>query len=122
MKEYALDFLLWKSDFISIHCDENPTSKNLLTEKKLKLIRANAFVINTSRPSILDEKALLRALEAGLIKGAALDTTNLKFDPVYQPPPKNLIVTPHIAGRSIEDRISTCEYLVEKVGNSGYTL
>jgi phosphoglycerate dehydrogenase-like enzyme len=122
MKEHALDYLLWKSDFITIHCDENPTSKGLLSEEKLKLIRPTSFLINTSRASILDEQALLRSLKTGKIKGAALDTTNLKFSALYEPAPWNLIVTPHIAGRSIEDRISTCEYLVNKVGDSGYTL
>lgn len=118
MDNFALDHLLATSHFVTLHCDENPTTKNLISRERIALMRPTSFLINTSRPSVLDEPALMKALSSGRIAGAALDTSNLQFG-LYNPQPKNLIITPHIAGRSIEDRVATCNFLVNKVKATG---
>jgi len=69
----SLEELLGRVDFISINCDLNPTSYHLINERTLACIRKEAVIINTARGPIIDEPALVRALEAGRIAGAALD-------------------------------------------------
>ena len=69
----GLEELLSRADFISVNCDLNPTSYHLINDKTLALALKNAVIINTARGPIIDEPALVRALESGQIAGAALD-------------------------------------------------
>jgi D-3-phosphoglycerate dehydrogenase / 2-oxoglutarate reductase len=69
----SLDSLLSQSDFVSLNCDLNPTSIHLINREKLEKMRATAILINTSRGQVVDESALVEALESGVIAGAALD-------------------------------------------------
>ena len=69
----GLEELLSRADFISVNCDLNPTSYHLINDKTLGLACKNAVIINTARGPIIDELALVRALESGQIAGAALD-------------------------------------------------
>jgi phosphoglycerate dehydrogenase-like enzyme len=68
-----LHFLLSNSDFISVHCDLNPTSYHLINHDTLSLVRSNAVLINTARGPIVEEKALIEALQSNRLAGAALD-------------------------------------------------
>jgi len=77
-KKYEVDMvrledLLSQADFISINCDLNPTSRHLINAKMLALMKPSAVIINTARGSIIDESALINALEDKKIAGAALD-------------------------------------------------
>jgi len=65
--------LLESSDFVTLHCDLNPTSFQLVGRSELKLMRASAYLINTSRGPVVDEAALIEALQRRQIAGAALD-------------------------------------------------
>ena len=69
----SLEDLLSQADFVSINCDLNPTSRHLINEKVLLLMKPSAVIINTARGSLIDEPALINALEGKDIAGAALD-------------------------------------------------
>jgi glyoxylate reductase len=90
--------LLARSDFVSIHCPLTPATHHLISGEALKLMRPSAILINTARGAIVDQAALLTALRAGRIAGAALDVTDPEpltaDDPLLSAP--NLLVVPHI--------------------------
>jgi D-3-phosphoglycerate dehydrogenase len=69
----SLDDLLATADFVSINCDLNPTSYHLLNERTLALMKPTAYLINTARGPIIEEQALIAALQSQRIAGAALD-------------------------------------------------
>jgi D-3-phosphoglycerate dehydrogenase len=91
--------LLQASDYVSIHTPLTPATRNLISSNELQLMKSSAFIINTSRGGILDEKALYEALTKGVIRGAALDVLE-KEPPDYRHPLfslDNILVTPHAA-------------------------
>lgn len=93
----SLDDVLRSSDFISIHCPLNNSTFHLIGEKEFRKMEKKPIIINTSRGPIIDEKALIRALEEGLISGAGLDVLE-KEPPDPQNPllgMENVIITPH---------------------------
>lgn len=93
-----------ESDFISINLPRTPETINLISQKELSLMKNSAYIVNTSRGSILDEKALFNALQQGIIRGAATDVME-KEPPDFENPLfscDNLIVTPHAAFYSEE--------------------
>jgi len=98
------DTLLKESDFISLHCPLNDSTKHLIGEKAFKKMGKKPFLLNTSRGPIVDENALIQALKKGLISGAGLDV--LENEP---PDPLNLllqmenvILNPHVSFYSVE--------------------
>ncbi|MDP9129638.1 MAG: D-2-hydroxyacid dehydrogenase, partial [Candidatus Binatota bacterium] len=102
--------LFRQADFITLHCPLTPDTKNLINPQTLGLMKPGAFLINTARGALVDEPALIKALRAKRIAGAALDVIT------QEPPPSdhpivvaatvldNLIVTPHTAWSSSEAR------------------
>jgi len=99
-----LDNLLRRADLISIHTPLNQKTKDLIAERELSLIKPGAFIINTARAGIINQQALIKALDENRVAGAALDVH-------YQEPPapddpffknKNLLFTPHIGGATNE--------------------
>lgn len=91
-----LETLLKESDYITIHTPLNNATKGIIGYKELEMINENAFLINTSRGGIIDEKALYDALKNNKIKGAALDSYKdepLKNSPLVEL--KNIIMTSH---------------------------
>jgi D-3-phosphoglycerate dehydrogenase / 2-oxoglutarate reductase len=97
-----LPLLLAASDFISLHCDLNPTSFHLIGEAEFGLMRSSAFLINTSRGAVIDEAALVAALRAGEIAGAALDVFEVEPLPPDSPLLKmdNCLLAPHNSNSS----------------------
>ncbi|MDT8283639.1 MAG: 2-hydroxyacid dehydrogenase [Gammaproteobacteria bacterium] len=104
----ALHELLPKVDVLSLHCPLTQSTRGLIGEKELALMRSDAILINTSRGGLVDEKALLDALQKNRLGGAGLDVL------AQEPPPENyfllqqklpnLIITPHTAWASREAR------------------
>jgi D-3-phosphoglycerate dehydrogenase / 2-oxoglutarate reductase len=104
IKLVSLPELLRRSDYISIHTALTQETRHLIGEKEFALMKASAYVINTSRGPVIDEKAMIRALEAGRIAGAGLDV--FEKEPVDPDNPllkmDNVIVLPHSASYSDE--------------------
>jgi len=98
----SLDDLLRRSDFVSLNCDLNPTSIHLMNARTLALMRLNAVLINTARGPIVDEPALVSALQAGQIAGAALDVFEVEPLPVNSLllHMDNVLLAPHNANSS----------------------
>ena len=98
------DTVLKESDFISIHCPLNDSTRHLIGEQAFKKMEQKPLLINTSRGPIIDEKALIEALEKGLISGAGLDVLE-KEPPDPQNPllkMENVILSPHVSFYSEE--------------------
>jgi len=100
----GLDEVLNESDFISIHCPLNDSTRHLIGEKEFKKMEKKPLLINTSRGPIIDEKALIQALEEGRIAGAGLDV--LEKEPPDSVNPmltmENVILSPHVGFYSEE--------------------
>jgi glyoxylate reductase len=114
-----LDGLLKESDYVSIHVPFNKNTYHLMNEQKLKLMKCSAYLINTSRGQVVDERALVKALRRKWIAGAALDVFEkepitkdsrlLKFD--------NVVLVPHIGSASIQTREKMAEVAANNILN-----
>ncbi|MEM3531183.1 MAG: D-2-hydroxyacid dehydrogenase [Nitrososphaerales archaeon] len=115
-KLVSLDELLSSSDFVSLHVTLTDETYHMINEEKLSKMKKNAYLINTSRGSVIDEKALLNALKEGLIKGAALDVFEIE-PPVSNELIKlhNIIATPHIGAQTKEAQELAATLLVDKI-------
>ncbi len=102
----SIDEILESSDFISLHCPLTPETHGLISAASLAKMKPTAFLVNTARGPLIDEKALADALNSGLIAGAACDVVSA--EPILPTNPllraKNLTLTPHIAWAAIEAR------------------
>jgi phosphoglycerate dehydrogenase-like enzyme len=98
LKSSSREILLEESDFVTIHLVLGPTTRGLVGGPELKRMRSSAFLINTSRAAIVDQLALVKALEEGWIAGAGLDVFEREPLPTEHPFRKlpNVLATPHI--------------------------
>ena len=105
-KRTGLEELLAGSDFVSIHCPLTPQTKGMIDKERLALMKASAFLINTSRGPIIVEEDLAEALNNNIIAGAGVDVLSLEppreGNPLFHA--KNCIITPHIAWATKEAR------------------
>ena len=105
-----LDAALPRADFVTIHCPKTPETVGLFNAARFKLMKPTAYLINTARGGIVDEKALHEALMSKKIAGAGLDVFEQEPPPVGQPLHRlpNVIMAPHVAGVTVEavDRMS----------------
>ncbi|HET9918711.1 MAG TPA: D-glycerate dehydrogenase [Ktedonobacteraceae bacterium] len=109
-QQYNLTYLpmeevLRQSDFISVHTPYMPSTHHLIGERELSLMKPTAILINTARGPIVDEKALVRALQNGTIAGAGLDV--FENEPAVEPElmtMENVVILPHIASASLKTR------------------
>jgi D-3-phosphoglycerate dehydrogenase len=114
--------LLRQSDFVSINCDLNPTSHHLMNSDSFALMKSNAILINTARGPIVEETALVTALNSKQIGGAALDV--FEFEPLPSDSPllkmDNVMLAPHNSNSSPEawERVhwNTIKNLIEGLG------
>jgi len=98
----TLDDLLGRADYVSLHCDLNPTSYHLMNPRTFAKMKPTAVLINTSRGPVVEEQALIAALQNRCIAGAALDV--YEFEPLPQDSPlkqmENVMLAPHNANSS----------------------
>lgn len=108
--EYVSDLptLLHQSDFVTLHVPLNKDTFHLIGEKELAMMKPTAILINTSRGSVVDQKALYQALKQKKIQAAAIDVTEV--EPIAKDDPlltlDNILVSPHIAGYSRPTRLA----------------
>lgn len=95
------------ADFVTLHCPLNEQSKLMINEKSLALFKSTAYLINTARGGLIDEKALADALNEGRIAGAGLDVLSTEPPKANNPllTAKNCLITPHVAWASYESRV-----------------
>jgi len=100
----ALDDLLAESDVISLHCPLLPSTRNLIDIDAFRKMKRNALLINTARGGLVDEAALIQALNTGLIAGAGFDVLSVEppkdGHPLLDLRHPNFILTPHVAWAS----------------------
>lgn len=105
----SLDQMLARMDFISVNCPHTPATFHLLSARRLKLIRKDAYIINTARGEVIDEATLTKLLEDGEIGGAALDV--FEHEPAVNPKLVRLakagkvVLLPHMGSATLEGRI-----------------
>lgn len=106
VQSVSLDELLKNSDFISVHVPLNDQTKYLINKEKLELMKPTAYLINTARGPVVNEKELIDALQNKVIAGAALDVQEV--EPLDSNSPlftmDNVIITPHIGWKAMESR------------------
>lgn len=97
-----MDELLKRSDFVSLHCDLNPSTRGLIGERELKLMKPTAVLINTSRGPVVQQAAIEKALLEGTIAGAGLDVFEIEPIPATSLLLKmdNVLLTPHLSQSS----------------------
>lgn len=98
----TLDDLLVRSDFVSLNCDLNPTSHHIMNAQTMGMMKPSAILINTARGPLVDEPALVAALQEGKIAGAALDVFEQEPLPLDSPLLKmgNVMLAPHNSNSS----------------------
>jgi len=104
VESVSFDDLLARSDFISVHAPLQPATRGLMNAKTFAKMKKGAFLINTARGPLVDEPALIAALDSGHLGGAALDVVTT--EPLAKDSPligrDNVILTPHTAFYSVE--------------------
>lgn len=112
----SLNDLIKNSDYISLHVPLLPQTKGMIGTNEFALMKKTAFLVNTARGGVVDEKALLNALNDGEIAGAALDVFEkeppLEWELVKHP---RLVATPHLASSTKEAQIRVGELTADKV-------
>jgi lactate dehydrogenase-like 2-hydroxyacid dehydrogenase len=108
--------LLQKADFVTIHVPLDPSTRRMINEERLRLMKKTAFLINTARGAIVDEKALYKALKEGWIAGAGLDVFETE-PPVFRDHIllENVVSSPHSAGLSNQASYAMAMETVKKV-------
>lgn len=117
IQSVTLEELLKRSDFVSIHCPLTPQTKYLINKDTLKLMKPSAYIINTSRGSIIKETDLIEALQNKTIAGAALDVQEQEPPELDNPmfDMDNVILTPHIGWRCVESRQRLIDLIAEDI-------
>lgn len=124
-KSVSLDQLLSNSDVVILLIDYRPENQNFMDKKKFQLMKQQSYFINTSRGELVDEIALIDALNSGHLSGAALDVLNGDSSWAHEVPEGNtlieytkknynLIITPHVGGYGKDSVLYTRRFVTEK--------
>ncbi len=112
----SLDQMLARMDIISVNCPHTPATYHLLSARRLKLLRPEAYIVNTARGEVIDENALIRMIAADEIAGAGLDV--FEHEPAVNPKLAKLakagkvVLLPHMGSATVEGRIDMGEKVI----------
>jgi glyoxylate reductase len=112
----SLDQMLARMDIVSVNCPHTPATFHLLSARRLKMLRPEAYIVNTARGEVIDENALARMLEAGEIAGAGLDV--FEHEPAVSPKLVKLAragkvtLLPHMGSATLEGRVDMGEKVI----------
>jgi glyoxylate reductase len=116
LRKVSFDELFEQADFISIHAPLNAETRHMVGARQFARMKPTAFIINTARGAIIDEKALIRALQKKQIAGAGLDV--FEDEPNVSPVlrrMKNVVLTPHLGSAVLEVREQMANYVVDNI-------
>ena len=103
----SVEEVLREADYVSLHCPASPETRHLMNAERLRLMKPSAFLINSARGDVVDEAALVAALQAGTIAGAGLDV--YEREPQVTPAllgMENVVLFPHLGSATSETRIA----------------
>ncbi|MGA7804636.1 2-hydroxyacid dehydrogenase [Bradyrhizobium sp.] len=112
----SLDQMLARMDIISVNCPHTPATFHLLSGRRLKLIRKDAYIVNTARGEVIDEETLIKLVEAGDIAGCGLDV--FEHEPAISPKLVRLAragkatLLPHMSSATVEGRVEMGEKVI----------
>ena len=115
----SLDQMLARMDIISINCPHTPATYHLLSARRLKLVRPEAYIVNTARGEVIDENALARLIESEEIAGAGLDV--FEHEPAVSPETRQarragkVVLLPHLASATVEGRVDMGEKVIVNI-------
>jgi glyoxylate reductase len=115
----SLDQMLARMDIVSVNCPHTPATYHLLSARRLKLLKRDAYVVNTARGEVIDEGALARMLEAGELAGAALDV--FENEPAVNPKlvrlarQNKVVLLPHLGSATLEGRVDMGEKVIVNI-------
>ena len=115
----SLDQMLARMDIISVNCPHTPATYHLLSARRLKLMRPEAYIVNTARGEVIDENALARLIETDEIAGAGLDV--FEHEPAVSPKLVKLakagkvVVLPHLGSATLEGRVDMGEKVIVNI-------
>lgn len=112
----SLDQMLARMDIISVNCPHTPATYHLLSERRLKLMRSDAYIVNTARGEVIDENALVRMLEAQELAGAGLDV--FEHEPAVNPKliaNDRVVILPHMGSATVESRVDTGDKVIVNI-------
>jgi glyoxylate reductase len=109
----SLDQMLARMDIVSVNCPHTPATYHLLSARRLKLLKPQAYIVNTARGEVIDENELSRMIEAGSIAGAGLDV--FEHEPAVNPKllaSDRVVALPHMGSATLEGRIDMGEKVI----------
>ncbi|MET0969772.1 MAG: D-glycerate dehydrogenase [Tardiphaga sp.] len=112
----SLDQMLARMDIISVNCPHTPATFHLLSARRLKLIRKDAYIVNTARGEVIDEETMTKLIESGDIAGAGLDV--FEHEPAVNPKLVRLakagkvVLLPHMGSATVEGRVEMGEKVI----------
>jgi glyoxylate reductase len=115
----SLDQMLARMDIVSVNCPHTPATYHLLSARRLKLMKREAYLVNTARGEIVDENALVRMIEAGELAGAGLDV--FEHEPAVNPKLVRLarsgrvVLLPHMGSATIEGRVEMGDKVIRNI-------
>jgi glyoxylate reductase len=115
----SLDQMLARMDIVSVNCPHTPATYHLLSARRLKLMKPEAYVVNTARGEVIDENALAKMIEAGELAGAGLDV--FEHEPSVNPRLVKLaragrvVLLPHMSSATIEGRVDMGEKVIVNI-------
>ena len=115
----SLEEVLAESDYVTLHCPLMDATRHIINKERLALMKPTAFIINTARGPLIDEAALIEALQEGRIAGAGLDVQEVEppseDNPLYYM--DNVILTPHMGWRGLETRQRLVSIVADDIKN-----